>query len=131
MKSRTVCIGILISCMFLFSCSYDKANKKEKTAEKEKTASSDPAIKNDLTEMELKGKVKYKSESILILIDRNGEPQKSKLDYREIFNFNEKGNRIRFEYYNSDDKLMNSTAYTYDEKNNLKVEIRKDADGQP
>ncbi len=83
--------------------------------------------KNDLTEENLKGKVKSIKETTYEAVDKFGQIEKGNVFYDRfslLFNspftiiYNEKGNKIEKNYYNSDGSLKSKTTYKYDEKGN-------------
>ena len=89
--------------------------------------------KNDLTEENLKGKVKSIKETTYEAVDKFGQIEKGNVFYDRfslLFNspftiiYNEKGNKIEKNYYNSDGSLKSKTTYKYDKKgNNIEYNI--------
>ena len=84
--------------------------------------------KNDLTEENLKGKVKSITENTYEAVDKFGQIEKgdvlvhSSAVYTDAGHFeicNEKGNKIEENYYNSNGRLYSKTTYKYDEKGNM------------
>ena len=105
-----------LSVLCLVSC-----NQLEKKTEK----------KNDLTEENLKGKVKSIKETPYDAIEKFGQLEKGDVSYSVFFPssftiYNEKGNKIEVNGYNPDGSLYSKTTYKYDEKGN---KIEKNIDG--
>ena len=103
-----------LSVLCLVSC-----NQLEKKTEK----------KNDLTEENLKGKVKSIKETPYDAIEKFGQLEKGDVSYSVFFPssftiYNEKGNKIEVNGYNPDGSLYSKTTYKYDEKGN-KIEQNK------
>ena len=97
-----------LSVLCLVSC-----NQLEKKTEK----------KNDLTEENLKGKVKSIKETPYDAIEKFGQLEKGDVSYSVFFPssftiYNEKGNKIEVNGYNPDGSLYSKTTYKYDEKGN-------------
>ena len=83
--------------------------------------------KNDLTEENLKGKVKSITENTYEAVDKFGQIEKGNIlvDSSAVYTddghfkiYNEKGNKIEENYYNSNGRLYSKTTYKYDEKGN-------------
>ena len=98
-------ILVILSVLCLVSC-----NQSEK--------------KNDLTEENLKGKVKSIKETTYKAIEKFGQIEKGDVLY-DVFNdpfitiiYNEKGDRIEENHYNSDGSLDYKVTYKYDENGN-------------
>ena len=101
-------ILVILSVLCLVSC-----NQSEK--------------KNDLTEENLKGKVKSITENTYEAVDKFGQIEKGDIlvDSSAVYTddghfkiYNEKGNKIEENYYNSNGSLIYKTTYKYDEKGN-------------
>ena len=84
--------------------------------------------KNDLTEENLKGKVKSITENTYEAVDKFGQIEKGDVlvDSSAVYTddghfkiYNEKGNKIEENYYNSNGRLYSKTTYKYDEKGNM------------
>ena len=95
--------------------------------------------KNDLTEENLKGKVKSIKETTYEAVDKFGQIEKGNVFYDRfslLFNspftiiYNEKGNKIEKNYYNSDGSLKSKTTYKYDKKGNNIEENTYDSDSR-
>ena len=102
-------ILVILSVLCLVSC-----NQSEK--------------KNDLTEENLKGKVKSITENTYEAVDKFGQIEKGDIlvDSSAVYTddghfkiYNEKGNKIEENYYNSNGRLYSKTTYKYDEKGNM------------
>ena len=105
-------ILVILSVLCLVSC-----NQSEK--------------KNDLTEENLKGKVKSIKETTYKAIEKFGQIEKGDVlvdssavytDYGRFKIYNEKGNKIEENRYNSDGSLYYKVTYKYDGKGN-KIEV--------
>lgn len=82
------------------------------------------AQKNDLTKMNLKGKVKLIKETPYKAVEKSGKIVKEKIDheltyFNTIITFNEKGNIIERRLWSIDGRIENKTIYKYDEKGKL------------
>lgn len=90
--------------------------------------------KNDLTEENLKGKVKSIKETTYEAVEKFGQIEKGDALYDDdAFPFtiyNEKGNKIEEYWYNSDGSLLYKSTYKYDEKGNKIEENSYDSDGR-
>ena len=121
--------------------------------------------KNDLTEENLKGKVKSITENTYEAVDKFGQIEKGdvlvdssavytddghfkiynekgnkieenyynsngSLIYKNTYKYDEKGNKIEENYYNSNGRLYSKTTYKYDEKGNKIEEYHYDEDGK-
>ena len=84
--------------------------------------------KNDLTEENLKGKVKSITENTYEAVNKFGQIEKGDIlvDSSAVYTddghfkiYNEKGNKIEENYYNSNGRLYSKTTYKYDEKGNM------------
>ena len=84
--------------------------------------------KNDLTEENLKGKVKSITENTYEAVDKFGQIEKGDVlvDSSAVYTddghfkiYNEKGNKIEENYYNSNGSLIYKNTYKYDEKGNM------------
>ena len=85
--------------------------------------------KNDLTEENLKGKVKSIKETTYKAVDKFGQIEKGDV-LNNYFNiYNEKGNKIEENWYNSDGRLHSKYTYKYDEKGNMIEENWYESDG--
>ena len=90
---------------------------------------SNDKVENDWTKDELKGRVRSFSQFIYVVVDRFGNIEKGNcLDYIQI-KYDEKGNRIEENEYNSDGSLKSKATYKYDEKGNKIEENRYNSDG--
>ena len=94
--------------------------------------------KNDLTEENLKGKVKSITENTYEAVDKFGQIEKGDIlvdssavytDYGRFKIYNEKGNKIEENYYNSNGSLDFKDTYKYDEKGNKIEKNRYNSDG--
>lgn len=101
-------ILVILSVLCLVSC-----NQSEK--------------KNDLTEENLKGKVKSITENTYEAVDKFGQIEKGDIlvDSSAVYTddgrfkiYNEKGNKIEENYYNSNGSLIYKNTYKYDENGN-------------
>ena len=90
---------LTIACLFLFSCSNTTLKKR-----------------NDLTDMGLKGKVKTLKETFKALDYGVAINKGDSFFYSSTFN--EKGNMIEQDHYNSYGRLDSKDIYKYDEKGN-------------
>ena len=139
-------ILVILSVLCLVSC-----NQSEK--------------KNDLTEENLKGKVKSITENTYEAVEKFGQIEKGdvlvdssavytddghfkiynekgnkieenyynsngSLIYKNTYKYDEKGNKIEENYYNSNGRLYSKTTYKYDEKGNKIEEYHYDEDGK-
>ena len=95
--------------------------------------------KNDLTEENLKGKVKSITENTYEAVDKFGQIEKGDVlvDSSAVYTddghfkiYNEKGNKIEENYYNSNGSLIYKNTYKYDEKGNNIEEYHYDEDGK-
>ena len=85
-------------------------------------------IINDLTKKKLKGKVKSIKETTYQAVEKFGQIEKGDVlvDSSAVYTddghfkiYNEKGNKIEENYYNSNGRLYSKTTYKYDEKGNM------------
>lgn len=79
-------------------------------------------VKNDLTDLKLKGKVKSLTETEFkkILVDKSGEIQKAPIIINKyIYFFNDTGNIFEEDYYGLNDDFKYKDIYKYDDKGNL------------
>ena len=113
-------ILVILSVLCLVSC-----NQSEK--------------KNDLTEENLKGKVKSITENTYEAVDKFGQIEKGDIlvDSSAVYTddghfkiYNEKGNKIEENYYNSNGSLIYKNTYKYDEKGNIIEENHYDSNGR-
>ena len=113
-------ILVILSVLCLVSC-----NQSEK--------------KNDLTEENLKGKVKSITENTYEAVDKFGQIEKGDIlvDSSAVYTddghfkiYNEKGNKIEENYYNSNGRLYSKTTYKYDEKGNNIEKNNYDSNGR-
>ena len=113
-------ILVILSVLCLVSC-----NQSEK--------------KNDLTEENLKGKVKSITENTYEAVDKFGQIEKGDVlvDSSAVYTddghfkiYNEKGNKIEENYYNSNGSLIYKNTYKYDEKGNIIEENHYDSNGR-
>ena len=74
--------------------------------------------KNDLTEENLKGKVKSIKETTYKAVDKFGQIKKGNVLNNYFTIYNKKGNTIEGNEYYSDGSLNYKTTYKYDEKGN-------------
>ena len=103
-------ILVILSVLCLVSC-----NQSEK--------------KNDLTEENLKGKVKSIKETTYKAVDKFGQIEKGDV-LNNYFNiYNEKGNKIEDNSYDSDGNLSSKDTYEYDEKGNIIEKNRYNSNG--
>ena len=105
-------ILIILSVLCLVSC-----NQSEK--------------KNDLTEENLKGKVKSITENTYEAIEKFGQIEKGDVSYYAyaVTIYNEKGDRIEENHYNSDGSLLYKYTYKYDKKENIIEKNRYNSNG--
>ena len=84
--------------------------------------------KNDLTEENLTGQVQSITENTYEAVDKFGQIEKGDVlvDSSAVYTddghfkiYNEKGNKIEENYYNSNGRLYSKTTYKYDEKGNM------------
>ena len=89
--------------------------------------------KNDLTEENLKGKVKSITENTYEAVDKFGQIEKGDIlvDSSAVYTddghfkiYNEKGNKIEENYYNSNGRLDSKYTYEYDKNNNWTQRIK-------
>ena len=87
--------------------------------------------KNDLTEKNLKGKVKSIKETTYEAVEKFGQIEKGDV-LNNYFNiYNEKGNKIEDNSYDSDGRLLGyKTTYKYDEKGNNIEKNNYDSNGR-
>ena len=113
-------ILVILSVLCLVSC-----NQSEK--------------KNDLTEENLKGKVKSITENTYEAVDKFGQIEKGDVlvDSSAVYTddghfkiYNEKGNKIEENYYNSNGRLIYKNTYKYDEKGNIIEENYYNSNGR-
>ena len=95
--------------------------------------------KNDLTEENLKGKVKSITENTYEAVDKFGQIEKGDVlvDSSAVYTddghfkiYNEKGNKIEENYYNSNGSLIYKNTYKYDEKGNNIEKNNHDSNGR-
>lgn len=95
--------------------------------------------KNDLTEENLKGKVKSITENTYEAVEKFGQIEKGDVlvDSSAVYTddgrfkiYNEKGNKIEENYYNSNGSLIYKNTYKYDEKGNIIEENHYDSNGR-
>jgi len=95
--------------------------------------------KNDLTEENLKGKVKSITENTYEAVDKFGQIEKGDVlvDSSAVYTddghfkiYNEKGNKIEENYYNSNGSLIYKNTYKYDEKGNNIEKNNYDSNGR-
>ena len=107
-------IWVILSLLCLVSC-----NQSEK--------------KNDLTEENLKGKVKSITENTYEAVDKFGQIEKGDIlvDSSAVYTddghfkiYNEKGNKIEENYYNSNGSLIYKNTYKHDKNVNIIEECR-------
>lgn len=107
-------ILVILSVLCLVSC-----NQSEK--------------KNDLTEENLKGKVKSITENTYEAVDKFGQIEKGDIlvDSSAVYTddghfkiYNEKGNKIEENYYNSNGSLIYKNTYKHDKNVNIIEECR-------
>ena len=75
--------------------------------------------KTSLTKENIKGKVKYIEESTYNVIDKFGNIEKVGLSKKEIFKYDEKGNKTEENLYNSNESLSKKITFKYDEEGKL------------
>ena len=85
--------------------------------------------KNDLEKMNLYGNVKTFTETRYDAIMKFGEAIKEAQTYRFYYSFNNKGNKIELNTFNSDGSLDTKVIYKYDDKDNLIELNRYNPDG--
>ena len=86
-------------------------------------------VKNSLVKFNLKGKVSSVKESEYIAVEKFGEAQKGSLFGKSTYKYDEKGNEIECNSYDSDGSLRTKSTYKYDEKGN-EIECNSyDSDG--
>ena len=106
-------ILVILSVLCLVSC-----NQSEK--------------KNDLTEENLKGKVKSITENTYEAVDKFGQIEKGDVLYDRDFSFtiyDKNGNKIEYISYDSDGRLDSKYTYKYDENGNMIEDNSYDSDG--
>ena len=82
MKKINILFTLVTTCFILFSFTGDKGNK----------------IKNDLSELNLKGKVKTLTEIEYKISPNTGKIKEGDMLYKYIYSFNENGNLIRDQF---------------------------------
>ena len=102
---------ILATLSVLYLVSYGQLEKKSEK-------------KNDLTEENLKGKVKSIKETTYKAVDKFGQIKKGNVFYDGFSSpftiiYNEKGNQIKICRYDKYGKIDNKNTYKYDEKGNI------------
>ena len=85
---------------------------------------------NDLTENNIKGKVKEIIENWYDAKEAFGDLEKGDLNLKEKSKFNEDGNETEFTSYNSDGELIFKFKYKYDKDGNKTEETWYDKDGE-
>jgi hypothetical protein len=86
-------------------------------------------IKNDLLDLGLKGKVKTLTETEFKVVNKFGEIQKGEIIDKDIYTFNEIGNKIEKTHYGSDGSLIENDIYKYDDKGNKTEENQYNSAG--
>jgi len=104
---RRLLFILVITCFAFFSFTGDKNNK----------------IKNDLSELNLNGKVKILTEIEYKILPNIGKIKEGDMLNKFIYSFNEKGNIIETNLYDPDDNLDGKYSYTYDNNKGNKTEM--------
>jgi len=107
MKRTNIFFTLISLCFILFSFIGEKGNK----------------IKNDLSELNLKGRVKTLTEIEYKVLPNTGKIQEGDMMYKYIYSFNENGNFIESDSYNPDGSLDGKYIYAYDNKKGNKTEM--------
>ena len=107
MKKTNILYIPLIICFISFSFTGDKSNK----------------IKNDLSEFNLKGKVKILTEIEYKISPNIGKIKEGDMLYKYIYSFNETGNIIETNSYDPEGNLDGKYVYTYDNNKGNKTEM--------
>lgn len=109
---KSLILGVIVSCS-LISCS----NKK---------------VKNDWTKDNLKGNVKFYTQTEYKAIERFGkvEPEKERgFEDNEQVNYDQNGNKTEHNWYTPKGDLFQKYIYKYDDKGNQAEENRYDSNG--
>ncbi|MDR1348669.1 MAG: hypothetical protein LBJ63_09670 [Prevotellaceae bacterium] len=64
----------------------------------------------------LKGKVKSVKETVYTAIDIFGEPTKGEINYHSLTKYDDNGNKIEYNHYNSDGSFSHKFTWKYDSK---------------
>jgi hypothetical protein len=86
--------------------------------------------KNDLTKNNLKGKVKSVEKTVYDAVEKDGEIEKSSLNYKRTERYNKDGYMVERKAYKSDSSLKDVCKFEYDTKGNLLEQIFTDEDGK-
>jgi hypothetical protein len=85
--------------------------------------------KNSLTEANLKGNVSFVEKTEYEAVYKFGEIQNGRLKRKNTYKYDDKGNEIEKNFYNSSGSLGNKSTYKYDDKGNLIEENSYYSDG--
>ena len=107
MKRTNILFILIITCFVFLSFSGDKNNK----------------IKNDLSELSLKGKVKTLTEIEYKISPNIGKIKEGDMIYKYVFSFNENGNLTETNFYDPEGNLDGKCAYAYDNNKGNKKEM--------
>jgi hypothetical protein len=116
-------LGLFFSpaLIILISCSDNGGKNEEPAAAPVITQQKQKVLENkrDLAAVGVKGKVEVLSES---LYQSNENGQKDKLVHKNVFRYDNTGNKIELLNYRPDGSLASTTKYKYDENNHLVAE---------
>jgi hypothetical protein len=107
MKKINLLFTLVTTCFISFSFTGEKGNK----------------IKNDLSELNLKGKVKTLTEIEYKVSPNTGKIKEGDMLYKYIYSFNENGNLIETNSYDPDGNLDGKYTYSYDNIKGNKTEM--------
>ncbi len=108
MKRIIIVIALITTSSFFFSFIGGNNNNK---------------INNDLSELNLKGKVKILTEIEYKISPNIGKIKEGDMLYKYIYSFNEKGNLIETNSYDPDGNLDGKYTYTNDNLKGTKIEM--------
>lgn len=116
MKSRIYATILLLSLLTIFSCTNSSENNSDNKSSTEVdttsvsgvTTSSASEKKSDARTQGLKSKVKTMSESLYVVVSG-----KNKLASKNVFKYDENGNRLELLNYNPDGKINSTIKSTY------------------
>lgn len=116
MNKINVLIGLITFSFFLFSCTGIVGQNNYSK------------VKNDLSKLGLKGKVKSLTETTFFAVDKFGEIQKGNIMFKSIYLFNEKGNKTESIVYFMG-KIPTKMIYKNDYNGNTIESNTYEADG--
>lgn len=91
---------------------------------------SDEEVMNDLKKNNLKGKVKSMEEAVYDVVEKDGEIEKSNLNWKHLIVYNREGNKMMKKTYKLDGSVEDVYMYKYDRKGRLIEELGTDAAGE-